>query len=494
MTSHLGFIPGREIPPAASYVTLSNLATVSRQFHAVANPILYHDASIFTGCHQPYPPLTFLGTPSERLLRHVRTLQIGLYHVAVQNQGLNTARCNYLRHYLIKCYRFLQSATALQNIDLRFQVFDLKTVPRVLRHQVKLINHLIFRILRYVYRLPLRHFKLEPRQGSTITPVLRILEGKVTALCFNSIEFNDWIDRLANCNGLRALMVSRVHYGSKAFDDAFWTGLSNLPNLRSISCDGVPFSSSLKIQFPYLVSLKLHISYPVTAVDWVSSVEFILSQMPNLENLSLSVSSDHYGTIRDGKIKDITGTIDITTFNCRKLKSIHWIGYAPKYIIAAIGMNCLDLQDLHFKTHASIIDDDHLRSLSRCTQLQKLSLPNPTEITDLSCLSLLRKLRELELHYSMRRYITSDFLVALARGCPQFHKILVSDTFTPTGTYDFQPSEAENIPIDFAVGQEMFGYIKATRIYTWRYRSTYRSDQYIIHVDRLRKDRALGRL
>jgi hypothetical protein len=89
----------------------------------------------------------------------------------------------------------------------------------------------------------------------------------------------------------------------------------------------------------------------------------------------------------------------------------------------------------------------------------------------------------------MGRYITSDFLVELASGCPLLDTISVSDKLTTERDDSYRPFEEKDIAVDFDVGEEMLGYIKLRKSEGRRF-SSYRLEEYVIHIDRLRQDRA----
>jgi hypothetical protein len=476
----------REFPSTESYNTLANIARVSRRFNALVIPLLYREITVYLDEYHLHSALQHLGTPSERFLRHARTLKIGLYSDAVRDYPFDKVNCNELHKFLSKSYRLLLATPFLRTISLRFLISDPMAVDRPLRHKIKINNHVICRIVRHIYSLNLRTLNvIAPPQPENLK-AMRILERKVTELTL----IHDDINRFSNYTNLSSLRVFYAGPGriSTKFDDEFWTSLSQLRNLKEISCLDIPFSSTLDTRFPYLLSLDLLITRRLTAADWASSVKFIMTQMPNLENLSLclSKSTDPNFDAEGDPFEDITNTIDIRRFNSHHLKLVSIVGYSPNHMLAAIGTHCLNLSQLRFET--SNIDDDDLRALSRCTLLQQLILSYPTKIRDLSCIALLPKLRKLELHYSMGRYITSDFLVELARGCPLLDTISVSNKTTVRDD-SYRPFEEKDIAVDFAVGEEMLGYIKLRKSEGRRF-SSYRSEEYVIHIDRLRQDRA----
>ena len=109
--------PHRDFPSTESYNTLANIARVSRRFNALVVPILYREINVHIDESHPYPALNHLGTPSERFLRHARTLRIWLFTGSEEDEDFDKVICNELHEFLSKSYRLLRATPFLRNIS-----------------------------------------------------------------------------------------------------------------------------------------------------------------------------------------------------------------------------------------------------------------------------------------------------------------------------------------------------------------------------------------
>jgi hypothetical protein len=198
--------------------------------------------------------------------------------------------------------------------------------------------------------------------------------------------------------------------------------------------------------------------------------------MPNLEILVIAVG--------EGDFHQATNAIDITQFACHKLKEITMSKDSPNHMVATVGKYCTDLESLCFDTRN--IDDDDLRSVSQCTKLRKISLRTPNPFTHgLSYLTNLPLLQQMELHYSIGAEITTQLLIDFSQHCPLLKTIRVSDWSMRRGAGDPRPFEDKDVAELFAAGDELRAYFEprgSTPLPAVL-------DEYIIRVDRLRKDR-----
>ena len=82
---------------------------------------------------------------------------------------------------------------------------------------------------------------------------------------------------------MTAIELVRIQPRDEETDAIFWTGISKLANLTTITVDAVPLSPTLNLQFPHIINLALHLWWPITAHEWAYSLDAVFKQFPSLE-------------------------------------------------------------------------------------------------------------------------------------------------------------------------------------------------------------------
>ena len=208
--------------------------------------------------------------------------------------------------------------------------------------------------------------------------------------------------------------------------------------------------------------------------------------MPQLKTLRLSSSAgiDPRDEIEAMEISDVA---------CKNLEALHFGGYSPSKLLITIGNQCPNLARCHFDLHN--INDDDLYALSRCRRIVTFSLQYPIPITNgLSCLTNLPQLAELNLHYSLGKYINTRLLLDFARSCPRLDTITVADYNNSRSSFNNPnpaagPLETKAISELFAAGAELCAYFEPhySPASEW---SRETLDKYIIRIDNLRRDKS----
>ena len=171
--------------------------------------------------------------------------------------------------------------------------------------------------------------------------------------------------------------------------------------------------------------------------------------------------------------------------NCWR-KALFFGGYySPSNLLITIGRRCPNLARCHFDLHNMYDDDPY--ALSQCRRIHDFSLRYPIPITNgLSRLTNLPQLAELNLHYSLGKYINTRLLLDFTRSCPRLDSIALADYNSRTSLFN-NPSAAKAISELFAAGAELCAYLEPHYSPPSEFRRETVLDSFIIRIDNLRR-------
>ncbi|KAL6987915.1 hypothetical protein U1Q18_013661 [Sarracenia purpurea var. burkii] len=221
------------------------------------------------------------------------------------------------------------------------------------------------------------------------------------------------LSSLTSGNGrLRQLILA---YGSPV-TLALADSLQKISTLQSIKLDGCPVTcSSLKAIGNWCVSLRdISLSKCLGVTD--EGLSSLLAKHRDLRNLDITCCR---------KITHVS--ISHITNSCTSLTSLRMesCSLVPKEAFVLIGQRCHFLEELDLTDNE--IDDEGLKSISRCSKLSSLKLGICLNITDegLSHIGMrCSRLVELDLYRSVG--ITDSGILAIARGCPGLEMINIA--------------------------------------------------------------------
>ncbi|XAR68752.1 hypothetical protein NMG60_11000110 [Bertholletia excelsa] len=216
-------------------------------------------------------------------------------------------------------------------------------------------------------------------------------------------------------NGTGHLQQLVLAYGSHvtlAFADLF----QKLSTLQSIKLDACQVAcSGLKAIGSYCVSLKeISLSKCVGVTD--EGLSSLVINQKELRKLDITCCR------KITQVSIISITNSCSCLVSLRMESCHLI---PKEAFILLGEHCRFLEELDLTDNE--IDDEGLRSISRCSRLSILKLGICLNITDeglthigMSC----SKLSELDLYRASA--ITDSAILAIARGCPGLEMINIA--------------------------------------------------------------------
>jgi hypothetical protein len=411
---------------------LASFARVSRQFYEVAMPLLWEKVSISDHFMQPPCLSSYFGTSSERVLRYIRTLTLT---VASIQADLERSSCNRLRKYFSGCLRLLIAAKSLQKVTLRAEAINPDDHAPELGKKIKLINVIFFRILKYTARMNFRTLNFYALSDFRLNEVMRIIGPKLTTFQFLTLHeetrLEDCCDWLQTCQNMTwfKLMYYFKTGDEKNAEPELWVALSKLTNLATVIVTNLPIPL-VPVNFPNIVNFDLRLWREIEVRDWWCAILVILNLMPNLE-----ISDLHLMTGSD--FERWTAAMSIDDCKCYKLREIRMSLFVPEGLLPTIAKYCPNLTLCELHVHN--VDNEDLRSLSRCRQLRSLSLRGISLITTgVAYLTNLDQLGKLELHFSVGKYIDSQLLLDLASHCPKLFTIDVSDWLRCRGPGPYQ--------------------------------------------------------
>ncbi|KAL8504921.1 hypothetical protein ACS0TY_016207 [Phlomoides rotata] len=211
---------------------------------------------------------------------------------------------------------------------------------------------------------------------------------------------------------LRQIILS---YGS-CVDPALVGSLQKLSSLQSIKLDGCKVTSSgLKAIGQLCLSLlELSLSMCIGVTD--EGLSYIVKNHKHLRKLDITCCRDITEVSIDHLTESCTSLISLKMKSCWLVSDVAFVW---------IGQGCPFLQELDL-THNEI-DDEGLKSISKCSRLKILTLGICLNITDeglihigMSC----SKLKQLELYKSDG--IADSSISAIASGCPDLETITIS--------------------------------------------------------------------
>jgi hypothetical protein len=319
------------------------------------------------------------------------------------------------------------------------------------------------------------------RETACSSDAMRIVERKVTEARLGRLERGDWVEYLPNYERLKSIEVydSRPKYSTE-FDSKFWMAIARLDNCTKVVNSDFPIPFGWSIQFKNLTSLGLSFS-PIQSGQWISTIRAVFKYMPELKSLEVSSS---YRMSQD-EIEEM----EISDVACKNLETLYFGGYSPSKLLIAIGNQCPNLARCNFDLHN--INDDDLYALSQCRRIVEFSLQYPIPITNgLSRLTNLPQLAELNLHYSLGKYINTQLLLDFTRSCPRLDTITVADFNTRTSKNSPpEPFETKAISELFATGAELYAYFEPHYRPPTEWSREMLGD-YIIRIDNLRRDKS----
>ena len=415
---------------------LASVARTCRRFYELAMPALYERVSVWPKKSWPrniwyYPP----NVGRKRGLSYVRTLHLGACAGSLEDADITTVHNH--RHYLRYCFRMLKDTKSIQSLSLYFGLYDSSNSDPAHEITIELINRDALAILDRIskMRLPELHLTLDDKTAR-IEEILSIIGRKVDGLYINSSRL-EVASRLRQFRRLKSIKADANHQRNPPAEVLFWSALSQLPSLRIVEVDGVPFPLRSELQFPQIVDLTFILSPEIDVAEWAPSFVTILTRMSGLENLLIlgEPVTEEYSLETDG--------MPISTIACVKLKELTLYDCPiPKGLMSTIAKHCMSLTecDIHERDN---IDDEDIRQLSlSCPNLRQVRLKFAERITTgLEYLTVLHQLERLELHYTAGKYMGKSVFLKFANSCPRLEKIVFSRS-------TLQPSPFENVPLE----------------------------------------------
>ena len=251
-------------------------------------PLLWRSVDLWE-THE-WPPMLSLypATASKRALSYIRTMCLSVHS---DSDDWDVEKFNQLYYYMCGCLRILVHARSIQYLTLFVGAYDPVDYPPECTKIIKAVNRTAFRILKFVANMDLRELWFHPgRETARIEDIMTIIERKVHKLEIHTIPLGSWAHRVANLEIMTEMELVRIQPRDEETDAIFWTGISKLSNLTTVTVDAVPLSPTLKLQFPHIINLDLHLWWPITAREWAYSLDAVFKQFPSLEKLQYDVS------------------------------------------------------------------------------------------------------------------------------------------------------------------------------------------------------------
>jgi hypothetical protein len=451
---------------------LASVARTCRRFYELAMPALYERVSVWPKKSWPkdicyYPP----NVGRKRGLSYVRTLDLAAYAGPLEDADITTVHNHedYLRH----CFRMLKDTKSIQSLSLYFGLYDSSNSDPADAITVDFINRHALMILDRISKMRLPELQLNlARKTARIDEILSIIGRKVDCLCINSLCL-EVASRLRHCRRLKSIQADANHERNPLVEVLFWSALSQLPNLRIVRVDAIPFPPRPELQFPQIVDITFLLSSETDAAEWARSFVTVLTRMPGLENLIIlgGPATRGYSLESDG--------MPISIIACVKLKELTLYDCPiPKGLMSTIAKHCMSLTecDIHERDN---IDDEDIRQLSlSCPNLRELHLKFAERVTTgLEYLTVLQQLERLEVNYTAGKYMGKSVFLKFANSCPKLEKIVFSRS-------PLQPSPFETAPLEdlFPAAAELPLYFEP------RISKLYPLYGYEVRIDKLRED------
>jgi hypothetical protein len=341
----------------------------------------------------------------------------------------------------------LKETKSIQSLALYFGIYDSSSSGRADKAFIDIINRDALAILNRIskMRLPKLQLNLDDKTAR-IDEIFSIIGRKVDGLYINS-SCLEAASRLRQFRRLKSITADANHQRNPPAEVLFWSALSQLPSLRIVEIDGIPFPLRSELQFPQIVNLTFIVSSEIDAAAWARSFVTVLTSMSGLENLFIFVEAadQEYSLETDG--------MPISTIACVKLKELTLFDCPiPKGLMSTIAKHCMSLTECDIEERDNI-DDEDIRQLSlSCPNLRRLYLRFAERITTgLEYLTVLHQLERLEVHYTPGKYMGKSVFLKFANSCPKLEKIGFSRSPNPFETApleDLFPAAAE-IPLYF---------------------------------------------
>jgi F-box-like len=400
---------------------LASLARTCRRFHLLAMPTLWREVYLWPDNYEwPYWLSTYPNTGSKRALSHVRDLTLSLYKEPHDNYPTKNDFDD-LYAYLSGCLRMLKDTKAIDVLRLFVGLYDSNNYSSECNDVIEAINRIALQIIKRVSKMKLQQLEFHPgRETAHLADMMSIIEQNVDKLGINTSPIADWAPRLQYFTRLKFLDVCRLWPRSLEAEAAFWTAVSQLPNLTIVKVDTVPFPRRLELRFPLITDLQLMLTLDLEPGDWSHTVVTIFKQMPGLEKLMILLG------FADAEARAEVRAAQITTIACEKLKDLHLSSPVPKGLISTIARHCPQLTRFSFSEDD--INDEDLRQLSlSCPNIEQIRLHQAKTITSLEYFATFQRLEILELYYPTAKFIDKPLLLKLVDSCPKLQQIRVSD-------------------------------------------------------------------
>jgi hypothetical protein len=340
----------------------------------------------------------------------------------------------------------LKETKSIQSLALYFGIYDSSSSGRADKAFIDSINRDALAILNRIskMRLPVLDLSLD-RKTARIEEIFSIIGRKVDWLYITSLRL-EVASRLRHCQRLKSIQAEATHKRNPPAEVLFWSALSQLPNLRIVRVDDIPFPPRPELQFPQIVDLTFVLTSEIDAAEWACSFVTVLTSMSGLENLIiLCEMAKEYSLETDRML--------ISTIACVKLKELTLCDCPiPKGLMSTIAKHCMSLTECDIEERDNI-DDEDIRQLSlSCPNLRKLDLKFAERITTgLEYLTVLHQLERLDIHHAAGKYMGKSVFLKFANSCPKLEKIGFSRSPNPFETApleDLFPAAAE-IPLYF---------------------------------------------
>lgn len=466
--------------PRQSAQALANVARISRLFYELAMPLLWEEVHMWEDLNvSPYTLFKYPRT-AERVSPYIRTMYL---FTGREHKDMSKTMLNRIQKYVSRCLQILTLATSVKTLHLSVHMYNIENHPTEVRTKLEGINNVIFRILRHAEAMELDEFGWHPTREAARSPeALRIVGRKITSMRLSQLHCGDWIDYLNTHERLTSIKVSSSRTeGSIEFDRKFWTTIHQLKNCTNVVTGEIPIPFGWSLEFRNITDLDLTLLFDVGIRNWINTVTSVFKYMPKLETLSISA----LGSFNFQLALEAMCILDVA---CKDLKELKMTGYSPGRLLVTIGNQCTKLKSCHFEI--GNVNDDDLYALSQYRHLEYFYLHNRNPISNgLTYLTNLRRLKRLDLHYHVGRYMNTQLLLDFARFCPRLNIIHVADYNSDRRQSDPKgPFETEDISELFAAGSELRAYFepqyKAPSEWT-----TGGLVEYLIRIDHLRRDK-----
>jgi hypothetical protein len=335
---------------------LASVARVSHIFYDLAMSFLWRRVDLWETYEWPSRLSLYPATASKRALSHIRTMRLSVHS---ERDDWDVEKFNKLYEYMCGCLRILVHARSIQYLTLFVGAYDPVDYPSECTKIIKAVNRTAFRILKHVANMDLRELWFHPgRETARIEDIMTIIERKVHKLEIHTIPLGSWAHCVENLERMTEIELVRIHPRDEETDAIFWTALSKLANVTTVTVDAVPISPTLNLQFPHIINLDLRLWWPITAREWAYSLDAVFKQFPSLEKLEL---------FSTGRLEFILATeaLRLSSVSCRNLRYVQISSGLPKGLLAILGRDCVNLEHCHYGWRNDSVDDEDLLQLSR---------------------------------------------------------------------------------------------------------------------------------